>query len=146
MGAHSSLSLSEAQAIKLYKEHIGDISGHNLTSLVLFFDDVLDSSLYNLVLTGQHEENTDLGLVESLVKQWVAENPNKVLDTPANENALLRRLLAVRVAGPALYHDDGELQDNSVQPFIDFVHDPARTIQEKLQERGRRQLEARQHG
>ena len=36
------------------------------------------------------------------------------------ENKLLRELLAYRVAGAALYHDDGELQDNSEIPTIDF--------------------------
>lgn len=49
---------------------------------------------------------------------------------------LLRLMLAIRVAGPTLYADDGELQDNSVQPFIDFKRDSAKEIERKLMERG----------
>jgi len=33
----------------------------------------------------------------------------------------LRRLLAMRVAGPMLYTDDGELSDGTVHPVIDFL-------------------------
>lgn len=60
---------------------------------------------------------------------------------PTTENRILRRLLALRVAGPALYVDDDELQDNSAQPFIDFKRDSAEEIERKIIERGRRQLE-----
>ena len=52
-----------------------------------------------------------------------------------DENRLLRELLAFRVAGVALYTDDGELQDNSATPSIDFRRDPVARIQSALQER-----------
>ena len=52
----------------------------------------------------------------------------------------LRLLLAIRVGRGMLYTDDGELQDNSVAPFIDFKRDSAAEIGRKLQERGRRSL------
>ena len=62
-----------------------------------------------------------------------------------DENRALRRLLAVRVAGASLYADDGELQDNTQHPCIDFFRDTPADIQRKLQERGlanyRRSLE-----
>lgn len=48
------------------------------------------------------------------------------------ENTELRILLACRIAGPSLYHDDGELQDASMAPFIDWRRDSVKTIQEKL--------------
>jgi hypothetical protein len=48
---------------------------------------------------------------------------------------LLRALLAQQVAGVRLYTDDGELQDASAQPFIDFLRDPPEQIQTKLIER-----------
>lgn len=54
----------------------------------------------------------------------------------------LRELLAVRVAGASLYTDDGELQDGSMQPWIDFLRDPPFVIETKLIERGRIALEA----
>lgn len=52
------------------------------------------------------------------------------------EAIALRVLLARSYAGPALYSDDGELQDNSNHPFIDFRRDSVDTIKSKLLERG----------
>jgi hypothetical protein len=54
------------------------------------------------------------------------------------ENRALRRLLAVRVSGASLYTDDGELQDNSQRPFIDYYCDSPAEIHRKLQERAKR--------
>lgn len=48
----------------------------------------------------------------------------------------LRRLLAFSYGGPALYADDGELQDGSELPAIDFLRDSPDTIRHKMQERG----------
>ena len=58
----------------------------------------------------------------------------------------LRRLLAIRVAGAALYGDDGELQDNSVRPFIDFLRDSPDEISAKLMERSYAALSAEGSG
>lgn len=55
---------------------------------------------------------------------------------------VLRRLLAYRVAGVGLYADDGELQDNTVQPCIDFKRDSVDTIETKLIERTRKAFSA----
>jgi hypothetical protein len=55
---------------------------------------------------------------------------------PQTAEKLLRKLLAIRVAGASLYGDDGELQDNSVHPCIDFKRDSAMEIERKLLERG----------
>ena len=51
------------------------------------------------------------------------------------ENKDLRRLLAIYTGGPYLYLDDGELQSNSVRPFIDFKRDTPELIKQKLFER-----------
>lgn len=51
---------------------------------------------------------------------------------------LLRRLLAIRIAGPLGYFDDGELQDNSRLPHIDFLRDSPKDIELKLAERAAR--------
>lgn len=51
------------------------------------------------------------------------------------ENATLRRMLAWACAGAALYHDDGELQDNREPPFIDFKRDSTEAITAKSQQR-----------
>ena len=56
------------------------------------------------------------------------------------EIASLRFMLAVRVAGSALYGDDGELQDNSTYPQIDFKRDSVEEIESKLIERGTRRF------
>lgn len=50
---------------------------------------------------------------------------------------VLRRLLAYRIAGALLYADDGELQDNTARPWIDFRRDSVDAIEEKLGERTR---------
>jgi hypothetical protein len=59
-----------------------------------------------------------------------------------SDNRLLRMCLAFAYSGSALYGDDGELQDNSMQPFIDYRRDSVAQIQEAMQERGLRKLEA----
>ena len=56
------------------------------------------------------------------------------------ESAELRHILAVQVAGATLYMDDGELQDSSEQPTIDFKRDTPGAIQRKLTDRGLRRL------
>jgi hypothetical protein len=52
----------------------------------------------------------------------------------------LRELLAVRVAGALLYADDGELQDASELPAIDFKRDAPGEIARKLTDRGLKRL------
>lgn len=49
-----------------------------------------------------------------------------------HENRVLRSMLAHRVAGAGLYRDDGELQDNTALPCIDFLRDTPQEIQAKL--------------
>ena len=50
----------------------------------------------------------------------------------------LRRMLAFAYSGAGtLYGDDGELQDNSVRPFIDYVRMSVDEIQQAIQQRGR---------
>jgi hypothetical protein len=75
---------------------------------------------------------------------WQAD-ATQTLREQAVEIQQLRQLLAVRVAGALLYADDGELQDNTQMPCIDFRLDAPNEIQRKLQERGmanyRRSLE-----
>jgi len=51
------------------------------------------------------------------------------------ENRELRIMLAIAHAGLDLYTDDGEFQDNRVQPFIDFRRDSVAEIERKLRER-----------
>jgi hypothetical protein len=48
----------------------------------------------------------------------------------------LRKLLACAYAGASLYGDDGELQDNSRHPLIDFKRDTPDEIARKMRERG----------
>lgn len=47
----------------------------------------------------------------------------------------LRKLLAHSHAGVLLYTDDGELQDNSTAPHIDFLRESAASIESKLFQR-----------
>lgn len=61
----------------------------------------------------------------------------------ASENRELRIMLAIAHAGLSLYTDDGELQDNRVQPFIDFKRDSVSEIERKLRERAYASAKAR---
>lgn len=63
------------------------------------------------------------------------------LDTARGEVADFRCLLASSYSGAMLYRDDGELQDNSVQPFIDFKRDSVELIISKVQRRLSDQLQ-----
>jgi len=61
-----------------------------------------------------------------------------------SENVRLRRLAALRVKGVGnLYHDDGELQDSTVHPFIDWMRDSADEIERALEIRARAALAAK---
>ncbi len=61
--------------------------------------------------------------------------PERAIAGMPRTEYLLRRLLAHRVAGAGGYFDDGELQDNSRLPFIDFLRDHPKDIELKLIER-----------
>lgn len=57
------------------------------------------------------------------------------LESLRAENKLFREMLAFNFGGANLYCDDGELQDSSERPFIDFRLDSAVEIQDKIRER-----------
>jgi hypothetical protein len=62
-------------------------------------------------------------------------------ETSGEEDATkLRRLLAFCYSSHRLYLDDGEMQDNSVQPFIDWKRDSVDEIVRKIHERGLAQI------
>lgn len=67
--------------------------------------------------------------------------PVHELKIPAEE-LRWRRLAAYALGAPYLYTDDGELQDATVFPHIDFLRDSAETVENKLIERTIRQLRA----
>lgn len=50
------------------------------------------------------------------------------------ENLELRRLLCISYS-VSPYLDDGEMQDNRIDPFIDFKRDHVTIIKEKIQDR-----------
>lgn len=53
----------------------------------------------------------------------------------ADENIELRRMLCLAHAGATAYLDDGEAQDASAHPAIDFLRDDVATLREKLRQR-----------
>jgi hypothetical protein len=53
----------------------------------------------------------------------------------AGEAVRLRRMLAFAYSGANLYTDDGELQDNARQPYIDFLRDSPEQIKAKMRDR-----------
>ncbi len=54
------------------------------------------------------------------------------------ENDELRSMLAHCYAGSALYDEDGELQDNRAEPFIDFKRDSTAAIRAAMHTRALR--------
>ena len=51
------------------------------------------------------------------------------------ESYKLRLMLAQSLCGGSLYTDDGEIQDNSYMPYIDYKRDSADEIRAKLMQR-----------
>jgi hypothetical protein len=62
------------------------------------------------------------------------------MTTQDEEIARLRCMLAQQIAGHLLYADDGELQDNTTHPWIDFKRDTIADIVLKLDIRAREKL------
>ncbi len=79
--------------------------------------------------------------VDAFVGALIATHPTPAerAEQPQAEQEL-RELLAVRVAGALLYADDGELQDASELPAIDFKRDAPGEIARKLTDRGLKRL------
>ena len=65
----------------------------------------------------------------------MALSESELLTYAISELNRFRELLAACYAGPSLYRDDGELQDTSAQPHIDFRRDSADEIQRKMRQR-----------
>jgi hypothetical protein len=71
----------------------------------------------------------------------LSSSPEKFIDPDfarmlEKENAEFRCMLAVCHTGmKGLYYDDGELQDSSSMPMIDWKRDSLETLQRKLMER-----------
>lgn len=78
-------------------------------------------------------------LIEDAVEMEGGRHLMRVL---LDDTLLLRKLLALRYAGTNLYADDGELQDNSELPSIDFLRDAPHAIHRKMIERTERKLRA----
>lgn len=100
----------------------------------------VDASVFSGDVLYDDESRAEL---KNYIGRWtraIAEHEGAAVQAAQPEavgdERLLRTMLAIRVAGPTLYADDGELQDNSAQPFIDFKRDSAKEIERKLMERG----------
>ncbi len=68
-------------------------------------------------------------------------------DSPQGGSEAWREGWALAYSGPSrLYGDDGELQDNSEYPYIDWRRDSAEVIRDKITERANRKLAKTQAG
>lgn len=74
-------------------------------------------------------------IYEESLCQTLAPEAVKALEAAHAENAELRRMLAMAYCRFGLYGDDGELQDNTTFPFIDFKRDPVKEIEDKMSHR-----------
>lgn len=145
MGAHSTVYIDVAIARKLYKEQVGSDQDVTHKQLEDFYDRVLDDRLYNCILVKEDDERLQPGkiidstlpdvLLEDYLIRHLADNPGERQNSPTAENAKLRELLAKTYCG--------------LSTGIDFTHDSAMRIEQKLTEYhsgawGRRQMEAEQ--
>lgn len=73
------------------------------------------------------------------IQKWAAEYAAQRASLAATVERL-RGLFASAYSGAALYTDDGELQDSSRRPFIDFKRDSIDDIEKKIAERARTAL------
>jgi hypothetical protein len=81
-----------------------------------------------------HDEQ--LAKIIDAARQLEVKRSKPEVEEIQKDAAHMRMLLAVRCAPlPELYTDDGELQDNSEIPFIDFKRDTAAKIEAKLRQR-----------
>lgn len=143
MGAHSSLIIGVDQARQIWHEHVQAGSVVSVKEMERFFDQALDEYLYNVCIYDMTDTHgTAPGLVVYYLQQYFEKNPDKRLpslqgqiDTLSYENEMLRKLLAGEVAGTKLYTDDGELQDNTFHPAIDFKRDSINSIILKMRDR-----------
>jgi hypothetical protein len=139
MNTFNTILVNESQARHLYREYIGPDEGYSSNDLEVFFNRIFDDKPFKVKFT--ETENNDLIVIRGRLREYL-QRPNT--ETPPNifdENILLRQILALRVSGCSqLYTDDGELQDNSERPFIDYKRDSATDIQRKLQERAAAKL------
>lgn len=100
-------------------------SDHRHTLRRNAFDEYADSPIHDLWVAYQW------GRADLLAEQQ-AHPPAQ----PERGERALRQLLALWYSGPGLlYTDDGELQDNSKHPCIDFLRDSPETLAEKMRER-----------
>lgn len=145
MGAHSSLTITQAQARTIWREVVEGDDQASFTEMEAFFDNAVDVALYNVCIREQCDQGEAadaVWIVRRLVELYLEKNPTKRPDPKIEELRILRELLAVSIAGVAnLYTDDGELQDNTVNPSIDFRRDSAVEIRRKLQQRSRATLD-----
>ena len=70
----------------------------------------------------------------------LCESARRLIETQNNEKKL-RTILALAYSGRArMYTDDGEFQDSTTKPFIDYKRDSVDEIQSKIFERGKKKL------
>jgi hypothetical protein len=89
----------------------------------------------------------DVALATDTIKKchaWIEEAKPLLARGGGAETELemARLLLALAYAGPGFYHDDGELQDNTSQPAIDFKRDSIMDIKSKIEQRNLSKLQA----
>lgn len=140
MGAHSSLIITRVQARKIWQEVVQADNVPSYEEMEELYDEATDEALHNVcIFSDETTEHTREDDVRRYVERYLERRPEKRPASLKHENAALRQLLAIRVAGlTGLYTDDGELQDNSQSPAIDFKRDRVEVIRQKLIERATR--------
>lgn len=105
-----------------------------LRCVVVESDWKIYDEVWALVQQEAEGASPQLSLYDRLANQ-VADLKRELSEAKERE-ARLRKLLFLRVVGASGYSDDGELQDSTTFPVIDFKHDSVQSIEDKLIERG----------
>lgn len=83
---------------------------------------------------------TDTAQLESEAAETIESLRAEVARLKEEQEKLRYLLAIIYCPGPGLYHDDGELQDATTRPHIDFRRDHPNEIEQKMLERGKRKI------
>lgn len=107
-----------------YKSNIKDANGNTVTEVFSEFPGMADQIIASYIVSCVNQHQMSFERIKSL---------------EATQRSM-RRALAFAYGGALLYTDDGELQDNSRHPFIDWKRDEWDGIKNKLIRRNEKEI------
>lgn len=136
---HPVYRVGHSYLLNLYRQVTRSPSPPSDMRLCAFLNRLIDISRLSLEIDMDNEPELSPRcqvLIAIAAEKLVNEDPTWISpEALASDNKRLRRMLALQVAGPTLYMDDGELSDSSKRPCIDFKRDSVERIEQALRAR-----------